>query len=79
VPWAKNKQWMQLLAESGTPLFISAQESATGTEQKEYIKRSFATAAKTLPPAEPLDWLTKQRPEKWKLNGHIVAFNWDSN
>jgi len=77
VPWSKNKQWMQLLAESGTPLFISAQESATKTEQKEYIKRSFAIAAKKLPPAEPLDWLTRQRPEKWKLNGNIVSFNWD--
>ncbi len=24
VPWAKNKQWMELVANSGTPLFISA-------------------------------------------------------
>ena len=79
VPWQKNKQWMQLLAESGTPLFISAQESVTGAEQKETIKRSFAMAAKTLPPGEPLDWLQKQRPEKWKLNGQVVSFNWDED
>lgn len=77
VPWAKNKQWMQLLAESSAPLFISAQEEATGAEQKAYIKQSFAAAAKPMPVAEPLDWLQQQRPAKWKLNGKVVNFNWD--
>ena len=42
VPWAKNKQWMQLLAESSAPLFISAQPDAIGAEQKQFIKQSFA-------------------------------------
>jgi alpha-galactosidase len=77
VPWEKNKQWMQLLAESSTPLFISAQEKATGNEQKEYIRRSFSMAAKKLPVAEPLDWMEKMRPERWKLNGKIKSFTWD--
>ncbi len=77
VPWEKNKQWMQLLAESSAPLFISAQAAATGSEQKKYIKQSFATAARQLPVAEPLDWLQKQWPEKWKLNGKEVHFNWE--
>jgi alpha-galactosidase len=34
VPWSKNKQWMQLLAQSSAPLFISAQPNAVGEEQK---------------------------------------------
>jgi alpha-galactosidase len=76
VPWEKNKQWMRLLAESSSAFFISAQEEATGAEQKEYIKRSFAMAAKKQPIAEPLDWLEQQWPAKWKLNGKIVDFNW---
>jgi alpha-galactosidase len=77
VPWEKNKQWMQLLAQSSTPLFISAQEEATGAEQKRYIKQSFAIAAKKLPIAEPLDWLTEIRPKKWRLDGKLVEFDWD--
>ncbi len=76
VPWAKNKQWMQLLAESSTPLFISAQPDALGAPQKQFIKECFATAAKKLPVAEPLDWLTNQQPAKWKLNGAIKEFDW---
>ncbi len=76
VPWNKNKQWMQLLAESGTPLLISAQPDAVGAEQKEFIKKCFTSAAKKLPVAEPLDWMNTLTPSKWKLNGEVVNFDW---
>ena len=76
VPWAKNKQWMQLLAESSAPLFISAQPDALGEEQREFIKYCFSTAAKPMPAAEPLDWLTNQWPAKWRLNGNVRTFDW---
>jgi alpha-galactosidase len=76
VPWSKNKQWMQLLAESSAPLFISAQPDALGAEQKAFIKECFAKAAKPQPIAEPLDWLTNPLPAKWKLNNRVVDFDW---
>jgi len=76
VPWAKNKQWMQLLAESSAPLFISAQPDALGEEQREFIKYCFSTAAKPMPAAEPLDWLTNQWPAKLRLNGNVRTFDW---
>ncbi len=77
VPWSKNKQWMQLLAESSTPLFISAQAAAVGDEQKQLIKKSFEQASRIQPIAEPLDWLSNQFPSEWKLNGEKVVFNWN--
>ena len=77
VPWEKNKQWMELVAKSGTPLFISAQPDATGTAQKETIKKCFQLAAQNLPVGEPLDWLENAFPKKWKLNGKIEVFDWD--
>jgi len=77
VPWDKNKQWMQLLAEGSAPLFISAQPDALGAEQKDFIKQCFRKASKTQPIAEPLDWLTNPLPAKWKLNGQEESFNWD--
>ncbi|HTE00051.1 MAG TPA: hypothetical protein VK668_12235, partial [Mucilaginibacter sp.] len=76
ISWARNKQWMQLIAESGTPLFISPQPDAVGAEQKAFIKQCFANAAKVQPVGEPLDWMTNNRPEKWKLNGREVGFDW---
>lgn len=77
IPWEKNKQWMELVAKSGTPLFISAQPEATGAEQKAFIKDCFRWASKPLPVGEPLDWLGNAFPELWKLNGETLHFNWD--
>jgi alpha-galactosidase len=77
VPWEKNKQWMELVAKSGTPLFISAQPEATGTEQKKVIKDCFQLASQHLPVGEPLDWMENAFPKKWKLNGKTELFNWD--
>jgi alpha-galactosidase len=76
VPWEKNKQWLQLLAGTSAPLFISASPDALGEEQKKSIKESFAQASKPQPIGEPLNWLTNQFPSKWKLDGQIVDFNW---
>ncbi|HEX8326619.1 MAG TPA: hypothetical protein VF629_03685 [Hymenobacter sp.] len=76
VPWPKNEQWMRLLAESGAPLFISAQPEAVGEAQRKAIKQSFAAAARVQPVAEPLDWLTNPWPTKWRLNGVPTAFDW---
>jgi len=67
VPWEKNKQWMQLLAESSAPLFISAQPEALGADQKAFVKQCFAQAAKVQPIGEPLDWMDNPLPGRWRL------------
>ena len=77
IPWEKNKQWMQLLAQSSAPLFISAQPHAVGEEQRAFIKQCFADASKSQPVGEPLDWLTNPQPAKWKLDGQVVNFDWN--
>lgn len=76
IPWGKNKQWMQLLADSSAPLFISAQPEALGEEQKQAIKKSFASASRKQPLGEPLDWMNNPRPEEWILKGDRVHFDW---
>ncbi len=77
VPWELNKQWMQLLAVSGTPLFISAQAEAVGSEQKAFIRQCFKNASTNLTTGEPLDWVDNLFPEKWRLNGREITFYWD--
>jgi len=76
IPWNKNKQWMQLLAGSGCPLFISAEPDMLGAEQNAAIRASFDQAAHPLPAGEPLDWLTNTFPSRWKLNGKVREFDW---
>jgi alpha-galactosidase len=72
----KRLKWMQLLAQSSTPLFILAQPDALGNEQKSFIKQSFTDASVKQPLAEPMDWLNNSLPSKWKLDGNIVNFDW---
>lgn len=76
ITWARNKQWLELLAGSGAPLFISAQPEALGEEQKMAVKQAFARAAIVQPLGEPLDWMTNLQPAKWRLNGQVVSFDW---
>ena len=76
VSWEKNRQWMELVAKSGTPLFISAQPKATGNIQKEVIRNCFKIASGNLPVGEPLDWMENKIPEKWNLNGVVETFDW---
>jgi alpha-galactosidase len=76
IEWSRNKQWLDLLAQSGSPLFISAQPEAMGEAQKAAIKKAFADAARVQPLGEPLDWMANHEPVKWKLNNKIVTYDW---
>jgi alpha-galactosidase len=76
VPWTLNRQWMELLANSGTPLFISISPDAVGREQEKALKAAFAAAAVERTPAEPLDWFNNTCPSKWLLNGETRDFDW---
>ncbi len=74
--WMVKAYRMKLLAGSGAPLFISAQPEATGSEQRAFIKKCFAQAARSLPLGQPLDWETNPHPAEWLLDGQKTHFNW---
>jgi alpha-galactosidase len=76
IDWEKNKQWMELVAKSGVPLFISAQPEAVGPNQRQSIKECFKLASGDIPVGEPLDWMEDPLPKAWKLNGKKEYFNW---
>ena len=76
VPWGLNRQWLELLAHSGTPLFVSADPAAVGKEQRTALTEAFATAATALPPAEPLNWMNTTAPRHWKFGDVTRDFDW---
>ena len=67
IPWKLTKQWLDLVALSGTALFVSADPAATGPEQREALKAAFAQASRPLPPGEPLDWMETTTPRALAL------------
>jgi alpha-galactosidase len=76
VPWKLNKQWLELLAASGTPLFVSADPAAVGPEQRTALVEAFSRAAMVQPPGEPLDWLETTCPRHWRFGDGTRKFDW---
>lgn len=76
IDWKWNKQWLDLLARSGTPLFVSIAPDAFGAEQKRAVREAFALAAEVQTPAEPLDWLATNQPEHWLAQGKRLNYDW---
>lgn len=76
VPWALNRQWLDLVARSGTALFVSAAPDAVGPEQRSALKTAFAQAAQGGTTAEPLDWMDNSQPQRWLLRAQTAEYNW---
>ncbi|WP_141499997.1 hypothetical protein [Paenibacillus luteus] len=77
VPWELNKEWLDLLAGSGTPLFVSVDPAIVTKEQELALRAAFELAARELPLGEPLDWMETTCPSRWLLNGAERSFNWN--
>ncbi len=74
VPWEKNKQWLTLLANSNTALFLSCREATLS--QTEEIAEAFRTAQQKHT-IRPLDWYETKTPCVWEIDGRTVTFRWD--
>jgi alpha-galactosidase len=67
VPWELNAQWLDLLANSGTPLFVSTDPAALTPDRSAALKEAFARAAHPRAAGEPLDWLHTTCPQQWNF------------
>lgn len=75
IPWQLNRQWLDLLARSGTALFLSPAPDAIGPDQRQAIQQAFAIAAAHPSTAQtstsealtayPTDALEQTTPEHW--------------
>lgn len=77
IPWELNRQWLWLLAESGTPLFTSIRPGVLTPDQEEEVRQAFALASRhTCAEALPLDWQNNTCPESWLLSHQKRSFSW---
>lgn len=76
VPRAMALQWLELLAASGTPLFVSAHPREIDNEMRTAIRRAFEIAARPQPIAEPLDWMESVTPAAWRVGGGVRRYDW---
>ncbi len=81
-PWSCNRQWLDLVARSGTVLLVSPQPAATGPEQREALRAAFAIAASADNNALAQDWETNTTPDHWEFRGASPAqkdYDWYQN
>ena len=75
IPWRLNRQWMDVIARSGTGLFISPSPDAIGPEQKMVIREAFAISAAGESRGRVADWFSETTPSAWEFrNGRTGAF-----
>lgn len=76
IPFTLNKEWVTLLAKSGTPLFISAPNGAFTDEEFDYMQEMYKIASEQKNVAIPLDWQYNATPAKWSIDGEETSFVW---
>ena len=78
-PWSLNRQWLELLARSGTMLMVSLAPDALDQAKRRDLRAALAVAAMPHPVGEPLDWQEAIYPTRWRLMGKPQRFDWVGN
>jgi alpha-galactosidase len=76
VPWELNRQWLDVLARSGTATMVSAGPPARGPEQRAALREAFKLAAAGGNHARPADWLETSTPEHWQWESGERRYRW---
>ena len=77
IPWRKNRQWIDLLGRSGTPVFISWKLELATPDVVTALKSAFRAASEPRSVAEPLDWRTSVFPSVWRFSDGLAVYDWD--
>ncbi len=76
VPFALVEQWLRLVSQSGTALFVAVEPPVVEPRHREALGKALALAAQPQPVGEPLDWMDSLCPRRWKLMGKEAEFAW---
>ena len=78
-PWEFDRQFLDLVARSGTALFVSVDPSTITAEKKAAFRAAMQTTLSGGAPGgcEPLDWLYTTTPRVWRIGSETVTYNWE--
>jgi alpha-galactosidase len=78
-PWELDRQFLDLVARSGTALFISVNPRTIQPEQKAAFRAAMQMALSGGTPGgcEPLDWLHTATPRTWRMGREQVTYHWE--
>lgn len=76
IAWEMNRQWAEVIALSGTPLFISAKPGVLNPQEQEQLHQILLTASEQKHHMIPADWEDTDCPEIWEEDGKTVSYHW---
>ena len=76
IPWELNRQWADVLAESGTPLFVSAKPGVLNEQEKEELHQIMLKGSLQNRHKIPADWQDTDCPEVWTDENGRIEYNW---
>lgn len=76
IPWELNRQWLDLLAKSGSPLFVSCKPGVLKDNEYKELKEAWAINSVQQNDCRPLDWMDNECPEIWLIDGKEVRYDW---
>lgn len=74
--WKLNKQWADVIAESGTPLFVSAKPGVLTEQEKEELHQIMLKASEQKKHKIPIDWEENDCPEVWEDEKEKIQYCW---
>ncbi len=76
IPWQLNRQWADVIAESGTPLFVSAKPGLLNDTEKEELRQILVKASAQECHKIPVDWKDTDCPEVWADENGEIVYHW---
>lgn len=76
--WGRNRQFLDLVARSGTALFVSVDPATRTAAVDADLAAALRLALDGGAPGgvEPLDWLHTTTPARWRCGGETLRYDW---
>ena len=76
IPWQMNRQWADVIAESGTPLFISPEPGILKEDEFAQLREIILRASAQEHHKIPEDWMDNDCPEIWTEGQETRSYDW---
>ena len=77
-PWNRNRQFLDLIARSGTALFVSVDPTTRTDAVDADLSAALRLSLDGGDPSglEPIDWLTSTCPALWRSGADEIRYSW---
>ncbi len=76
IPWDLNRRFLDLIARSGTPLFVSPAPGILTEKMRRDVRVAFERVNSGKQDLEPLDWMETSLPARYRSGGEEVTYSW---